>query len=90
MNIRKPIQADSAGRINLGKDCAGLLFVLTHEKNRFVLEPAKVITENEYKSKQAASDRIFLDEEEWEKFEKLMKSNDKPRKELRILMKKKK
>ena len=88
MGIHKSIQADSAGRVNLGKDCAGLLFILSCENNRFVLEPARVVPEKEFQAKQIESERILLNEEEWAKFEEIIEAEDKPKKNLRNLMKK--
>lgn len=87
MRMQKSIQADSAGRVNLGKECAGLLFTLSREDERFVLEPARVISERELRIRQEKGERIPLNKEEWAKFEELMDSDTKPTSRLRKLMK---
>lgn len=82
MEMHKPVQADSAGRINLGKDCAGLLFIVKQEDHRFILEPARIITE-----KELDRNKVVLNKKEWAKFEALMNADDEPTKALRKLFK---
>jgi hypothetical protein len=86
MRIHRSIQADAAGRINLGKECAGALFTFSRKNDQIILEPAQIVSERELKIKQRENGRILLNEEEWIAFEKLMEVEEKPTKDLRKLM----
>lgn len=88
MKMQKSVQADSAGRMNLGKDYAGLLFIFSRENERLVLEPARIVSDKEFIQKQKA-DALLLNDEEWATFESLMEADDEPTDYLRKLMKKK-
>jgi hypothetical protein len=82
MEPPKSVHADSAGRVNLGKDCAGLLFILTHEDHRLILEPARIVSE-----KELDQNKVLLNKKEWAKFEALMSADDEPTKALCKLLK---
>lgn len=86
MKMQKSIQADSAGRVNLGKNYAGLLFILSSENYRLVLEPARIVSEAEFDQKQKPG-ALLLNDKEWAAFESLMEVDEEPTKELRKLMK---
>lgn len=89
MKLQKSVQADSSGRINLGKECAGQLFILSHEKKRLVLEPARIVSEKEFDPSQRVN-ALLLNDEEWSAFEILMDTHEEPTKDLSQLMKKSK
>ena len=76
------LRADSAGRLNLGKEYASLLFTVTKESGKIVLEPARIMTEKEIEGER----RVLLSQEEWEKFEEYMKSDVEPTEDLKRLM----
>lgn len=86
MKMHKSIKADAAGRINLGKQCAGRLFTLSRENEKIVLEPARIVSESELRSREVI-ENIVLNENEWSKFEEIMESDDEPNKKLHQLMK---
>lgn len=85
MKMHKSIQADSAGRVNLGKECAGLLFKLSREKDRLVLEPARIVSNREYSQQKIGT--LLLNDEEWAAFVSVMEMEEEPTKDLRKLMK---
>lgn len=86
MKVGKSIKADSTGRINLGKKCAGCLFTLSKEKGKIVLEPALIVSEREFRSNELIGS-VILDDNEWSKFQEIMESDDEPNDHLRRLMK---
>lgn len=88
MKMHKSIQADSAGRINLGKTCAGAFFIFSKENNKIILEPAKILSEQEIaqKEKEHKKEQLLLNEKEWKLFEKIMEQDEQPTKKLQRLM----
>lgn len=86
MEAQRSIKADASGRINLGKQCAGRLFTISKEHDKIVLEPARIVSEKELKSRDAI-ENIILDENEWSRFQEIMESDDEPTENLRRLMK---
>lgn len=86
MSMHRSIRADSAGRINLGKQCAGRLFTISKKNEKIVLEPARIVSERELRSHEAVSN-ILLDDDEWSRFQEIMDSDDEPTDNLRRLMK---
>ncbi len=86
MRIQKSVKADAAGRINLGKECAGRLFTVTESKGKIVLEVARVVAERELQSQKSA-DRLLLTESEWSRLQDIMDGDDEPTDALRRLMK---
>lgn len=85
MKTHKSLQADSAGRVNLGKECAGLLFIVSRENSKLILEQARIVPDKE--ADHYKNSGLFLSEEEWAKFESLMNADEEPTRALRKLMK---
>lgn len=83
MKMQKSIQADSAGRVNLGKNYAGFLFILSSEDYKLVLEPARIVSDAEFDPKQ----KLLLNDKEWAAFESFMEADEEPTEELHKLMK---
>lgn len=86
MRAQKSIKADAAGRINLGKQCAGRLFTVSEENEKIVLEPARIISERELRSQEEVKE-LLLNEDEWARFQEIMDFDDEPNDNLRRLMK---
>lgn len=78
--MHKSVQADAAGRINLGKQCAGRLFTISEENEKIVLEPARIVPERDVEG-------LLLNEKEWSRFQEIMDADDEPNDHLRQLMK---
>ncbi len=78
--MHKSVQADAAGRINLGKQCAGRLFTISEENEKIVLEPARIVPERDVEG-------LLLNEKEWSRFQEIMDDDDEPNDHLRQLMK---
>ena len=86
MSTNKPIKADAAGRINLGKRCADRLFTISEENEKIVLEPVRIVSEKELRAHENVK-ALIIDEHAWSKFQEIMDSDDEPTDELRKLMK---
>lgn len=85
MRMHKSIKADAAGRVNLGRQCAGRLFTISEENDKIILEPARIVSEREIRSQEIIKN-IVLDDNEWSRFQKIMNSDDEPTGNLRRLM----